>query len=365
MWNKMNALIALAVFFVCGCSLIAGREDVTSLIKQAPLKFTFIETLRNQASLRGEGFKEVASNQDSAGTLQSPISVFADAFRVYVVDSAPSGRIFIFDRGERTATILDRNAFSSANPAATNLTSPDGKNFTPIAADGTAITPLEPHGIVVDLNGIIYVSDALQGKVFGYDRKGRLLMTIGRGGGLLQPLGLAIDTRRNRIYIADAHAHQVRVFSTTGDFLGNSLFDINSTAKASEGFKSPSAVAIDSADCLYVLDGIRRRVYVYGSDAKFIRTFSVFDDAWGGAVRPKGIAVDSRGDIYVTDTVSNSIYIFGPDGSLLLTWGATGSPAGDFMAPAGISIDAHDSIYIADQLNSRIQHFLLTFERSE
>ena len=371
----MNAMMktviisfALSSVVMSGCAVLVGNEDTEAQTSQAPLKIISIETLRNQQSLRGEGFKDVAFNTNSADTLQLPVSVFADAFKVYVVDKAPTSRIFIFNRGERTVTILDRTKIKAANSGV--LVDPSGvpvpdSGENPVAFDGSSIVPIVPSGIAVDMSGDIFVADSQQGRVFGYDSNGRLLMTFGRTGGILHPSGLAIDNRRGRLYIADEHAHQVKVFSTTGDPMGNSLFTVSGSNKASEGFKFPSSVALDRAGNLYVLDSTRRRVYVYDPDAKFIRVFAVHHDTWGGALRPKGIAVDSMGHVYITDMVSNSVFIFNPDGALLLNWGRTGVVGGDFMMPAGIFIDSQDSIYIADQTNGRVQHFNFSMNRPE
>jgi len=323
-----RAVSILVVLFLAtsGCSLMLGREDAN------PFGFFLVykETLRNEASLQGEGLKDLAYATDRAGTLQRPNSVFADQFRVYVTDATPA-RVFLFDRGTRTATVV-------AIPAA--------------PSEGSLVSPT---GIVADVAGTIFVSDSQQGRVFGYDRSGKLLYVLGRFGEFAFPSGLAIDTVRNRLYITDAQAHQVKVF----DMLGNRLFDISGSGKKEDSFKFPGAVVIARNGDLYVLDTLRRGVYVYDPDGIYMRTISVAsaDTASGVAIQPKGVALDSDGHLYVTDAVSNTILVFDKDGRFLFTWGKTGSLNGDFWTPAGIFIDEHDQIYIADQTNGRVQVF--------
>ena len=317
----------LIVLSVTGCTFLAGKEDSGAPGLDAQhLRLNYVETLRNQASLRGEGFRDVVYTSGTPTSLQRPNSVFADAFRVYVTDQTQPPRVFIFDRGDRTASIL----------------------AVPVPpAEGKLLNPL---GIAVDIGNVIYVADAQQGKVFGYDRNGALLLVFGKTGDLAYPTGIAIDKRRNRIYIADSHAHLIRAFT----MLGDRLFDIGQES-ADYRLKSPVGIALDKEGRIHVLDSQSRRVLIYDPDGRFLRKFPLSRGTVGDSIKPRGIAVDSVGHIYVTDGVNNNILIFESDGSFLRTWGKTGNLSGDFWTPEGLFIDERDMIYIADQTNSRVQ----------
>ena len=320
------------LIFVCaclvatlGCSAIIGKEDT---LTYQGLSMRFVETLRNEASLRGESLKERATNTNRATTLQQPNGVFADAFRVYVTDASPSPRVFVFDRGLSKVNILD-----SVLPREVKL--------------------VAPGGITVDAGQTIWVSDSAQGRVFGYDPNGKLLFIIGQMGELSYPVGLARDIRNNRLYVADAHAHRVKVFSTNG----TRLFEIGAGTTREEEFKFPGAIALDREGNLYVLDTLSRRIQVYDGSGKFLKGFGLAGSVPGLAVKPSGIAVDSDGHLYVTDAASNNVLIFDRNGMFLFTWGATGGLIGEFWTPAGIFIDDRDYIYIADRTNGRVQTF--------
>ena len=321
-------ILLLAVLTTAGCSLIMGTEDAPA---QKVLSFRFVETLRNEASLRGESLRESAPNADRATTLQQPNSVYADAFRVYVTDFLPA-RVFVFDRGERKTTILDNTS---------------------------QIKLINPGAITVDAIGTVWVSDTTQGRVFGFDRFGKLLYTIGKMAEIGLPSGLASDHRRNRLYVADEHSHQVKVFDSLGGrvYEGSRVLEIGTSGRPAEDLKFPGALTLDREGNLYVLDTVRRRVQVYAPDGKFVRGVNFSGTTPGQAVNPKGIALDSEGHLYVTDMVSNNVLVFDREGVLLLTWGRTGTLIGDFWSPAGIFIDDQDTIYIADQTNSRVQVF--------
>ena len=329
--NRTRLLIAvLSIAVAClGCTVIAGKEDSGAYGQgEKQIRLTYVATLRNQASLRTEAFRDVLHTTGTPTTLQlqRPYGVYADAFRVYVTDQTQPARIFIFDRGERTVRVL-------AIPAP--------------PAEGKL---LSPTGIVVDSTNVIYVADAPQGRVFGYDLNGTLLTAFGKLGDLSHPLAVAFDKRWGRIYVADSHAHLVKVFN----LIGERLPDIGADGPVDKRLRSPVALALDKNGRLYVLDGQRKHVYLF-DEGKFINRVPLSQGAPGGSPKPRGLAVDSAGHIYVADSVNNNILIFESDGSFLMTWGKSGFVRGDFLTPQGLFIDERDQIYIADQTNGRIQ----------
>jgi DNA-binding beta-propeller fold protein YncE len=322
-------MIALVSLGVCGCAILAGTDDGQGLPGGPQMRF--VETLRNQESLKGEGWRENSIlSSPTASSLQRPNSVYADDFKVYVTDrsmdsSVTSARVFVFDRGARTVTILDQ-------------------------AKGVKL--LNPSGIVVDASGVIFVADAQQGRVFGYDLQGRNLYTIGKRGELQFPAGLAADRKRNKLYVADAHAHVVKVFDNIGMF----LYDVGTTSGPGE-LKQPVAVALDRTGAVYVLDARRKRVAIYDGEGSYLRSFALTNDSPAAPLKPLGLAVDAEGRLLVTDEASSNVLIYDNKGTLLTTWGKNGRLVGDFWLPAGIFIDDRNMIYVADQMNSRVQEF--------
>jgi DNA-binding beta-propeller fold protein YncE len=286
--------------------------------------------LRNEASLRGEAFKEIDIPRDpalSAVTLQRPTGVFADAFRVYVTD-ANLQKVFIFDRGSRTVKFIQ--------PAA-----------------GSEAAFSRPSGVAVDAANVVYVADSQKGMVFGFDLNGNPLATIGRWAPLTAPSGVAVDRAMSRLYVADPQGRRVRVFTTVN---GDLVFDLTNTS-AGEAFRSPRAVALDRSGNLLVLDDRAMRVYVFDPTGKVLRAFPLRSEGMLVPTRPRGIAVDSAGHVYITDDMANGIFIYDADGTFLQRWGRPGSLTGEFQSPEGIFIDNADLIYVADQVNGRVQVF--------
>jgi len=70
---------------------------------------------------------------------------------------------------------------------------------------------------------------------------------------------------------------------------------------------------------------------------------------------PSAIAMDAAGDLYVLDTGNHRIQKFGPDGKYLATYGRQGQGPGEFYYPAWLAIDAKGFIYVTDPNNQRIQ----------
>jgi DNA-binding beta-propeller fold protein YncE len=323
-------LSGFVVLAVSGCAMLAGKDEGQGPAGREAIRISFVEMLRNEASLRGEAFREIDIPRDpalSTVTLQRPIGVFADAFRVYVTD-ANLQKVFIFDRGSRTVTFIQPAALSEAA-------------FS------------RPSGVAVDAANVVYVADSQKGMVFGFDLNGNPLSTIARWAPLTAPAGLAVDRMTNRLYVADPQGRRVRVFTTVN---GELVSDLTNAAPG-EAFRSPRAVALDKAGNLLVLDDKALRVTVVEPSGKVLRVFPLRAEGLLVPTRPRGIAVDSAGHVYITDDMANGIFIYDVDGTFLQRWGRPGSLTGEFQSPEGIYIDNADLIYVADQVNGRVQVF--------
>jgi len=70
---------------------------------------------------------------------------------------------------------------------------------------------------------------------------------------------------------------------------------------------------------------------------------------------PSAIAVDGAGNIYILDTGNHRVQKFGPDGKYLATLGRQGQGPGEFYFPAWLDVDAKGFLYVSDPNNQRIQ----------
>jgi hypothetical protein len=176
-----------------------------------------------------------------------------------------------------------------------------------------------PHGIHVDRQGNVWVTDSLPpgdskeglaGKahiVVKFSPEGKVLMTLGKAGVAGDPPGLLnepcdVATAPNGdIFVADGHSGQ------------------NSNATA-------STVS---------------RIVKYSRDGKYIKTIGKWGSGPGEFKTPHGIAFDSRGRLFVADRGNVRLQILDQEGKFLEEWK-------QFSRLSGIYIDKNDMLYGAD-----------------
>jgi len=208
----------------------------------------------------------------------------------------------------------------------------------------------EPVAVAI-LGDRLYVSDSTAARIHVFNFAGGC-----EGGWVLdrgsRPAGLAIDTARARLYVADAAMHQVLGFSPQGQ----PVLQFGSRGGAAGEFNYPTWLAVDADGNLYVSDALNFRVQIFDPDGKLLGLFGNQGDGSGDLARPKGIGVDRNGTIYLVDALFDAVQMFDRAGRYLMVFGARGSEPGHFSLPAGLAIDG-DRIYVADSFNQRVQIF--------
>lgn len=209
-----------------------------------------------------------------------------------------------------------------------------------------------PTGIALGPQGRVLVVDAELGIVAQLDRQGNPGASFGRGL-LKRPTGLAYDPRGKRIFVADTHAHDIKVF----DEQGNLLKVIGRRGGGDGEFNFPTYLAFTRGE-LYVTDTLNSRVQVFSSEGDLLRLkFGALGLYIGNLVRPKGVAVDSVGNIYVVESYYDHLLVFNRRGEFLMAVGGLGQKTGKFYLPSGVWVDSHDRVFVADTFNGRIVLF--------
>ena len=235
-----------------------------------------------------------------------------------------------------------------------------------------------PHGIHVDRDGNIWVTDArapeadelqkLPGEkdkgsvVVKFSPEGKVLMTLGKRGvrgnppeALTDPTDVVTDPANGDVYVAESHTNvtdpnlvgRVSVFDKNGKFLRT----IGRTGTGPGEFRTPHALEFDSQGRLIVADRHNHRIQVLTKDGKFVREYDDFG-------RTSGLAIDKNDVIYTADSESTERVHPGwlrgirtgnlKDGKVDVFIPPHKTDAPDGAMGEGIAIDAAGNIYTAE-----------------
>lgn len=200
-------------------------------------------------------------------------------------------------------------------------TMPAGWKFGRVSAVGT------------DSTGSVYVFQRgpKADPLIVFDAKGRYLRSWGRG--LFgSPHGLRVD-REDNVWVTDSGDHQVMKFTRDGRLL-LALGIKGRSGSDSRTFDRPTDIGFAPSGNLYVTDGYgNARVVEFTREGKFVRAWGSYGTGPGQFNTPHAIAVDYKGLLYVSDRENNRIQIFGPEGKFLRQWKHLGATQGIHITP--------------------------------
>ena len=250
-----------------------------------------------------------------------------------------------------------------------------------------------PDGITLDAGGNVYFGDNGGSAIRKIDTNG-IITTIagGNGPGSTGDGGPALDARvgspqsvvvdsNGNVFFAETTTHRVRridavtqiITTVAGD--GTGAFGGDGGPAVDAQLHTPSGIAFDSVDNLYIADRTNnriRRVDAISGDITTIAgngTPGFSGDgglASGSQVRlPEAITVDSDDNIYVVDTANVRVRKIDTTTGIIDTvagnggfgFGGDNGPAVDaqFESPQYAVVDAAGNIYIADRGNDRVR----------
>jgi sugar lactone lactonase YvrE len=186
------------------------------------------------------------------------------------------------------------------------------------------------------------------------------------------PFGIVVDSKGN-VYVSDAGENN-RIRKITPDGIvatiagGEEGFQDGQGASAR--FNTPSALALDAQDNLYVADTGNNAIRKVTPDGT-VTTIAGggpagFQDGPAREARfnaPVGVAVDGKGNVYVADTYNDRIRKVTTEGQVTTIAGGTASPgyldgpamSASFDTPCGIVVAPTGELYIADTGNNAIR----------
>ena len=182
-----------------------------------------------------------------------------------------------------------------------------------------------PHGIHVDRDGNIWVTD-------GRDNR------VGRGRGAAADAPLPPQP-------AVIYGHQIFKFSPDGQLL--MTLGTKGGGRDSLFFWQPNDVLVTPNGDIFVAEGhasnatANARILKFDRTGKLIKTFGSYGYGASQFRGPHSLAMDSKGRLFVADRGNRRIQIFDQDGKHLDTWY-------QFSRISGIHIDANDTLYAID-----------------
>ena len=193
----------------------------------------------------------------------------------YGVAVSSHGQLYVADTAARRVFAFD----------------PDAKEVSFVGEDTTTRLN-KPVGVAVDERDVVYVADATLKRVLGFSSSGQPVVAIGHEGELANPSGLAIDRKRQRLYVADAAKHHVLCYSTVD---GAPVATIGTRGAEPGEFNFPTNLAVDGQGRLFVADTLNFRIQIFDVEGHYLKSFGTLGDGPGSLNRPKGLGVDSEG----------------------------------------------------------------------
>ena len=234
-----------------------------------------------------------------------------------------------------------------------------------------------PYSVAVDSSGNLFIADQDNHRIRRVDYKTGIITTVAS---VNSPAGIAVDSGGN-LYIADGSNNRIRKVDrgtgiiTTVAGNGTRGFSGDNGAATAASLNFPNAVALDSSNNLYIVDGgnyrIRKMDHVTGIISTVAgngtRGFSGDNGTATSASlnSPYGVTIDSNGSLYFADLSASRIRKVDSGTGIITTVAGNGiqgyggdngaATAASFDYPRDVTADSSGNLYIADYINNRIR----------
>ena len=175
-----------------------------------------------------------------------------------------------------------------------------------------------PHGIHVDADGNVWITDTMRNlegtkghQVIKFSPEGEVLLTLGQAGvrgsepGVLnEPCDVATAPNGD-IFVSDGHSGQNanRPEGSTGRIVkfspkGEYIMEWGEIGDGPGQFRTPHGIAFDSRGRLFVADRGNHRIQIFDQDGNHLDSYHQFS-------RISGIFIDAEDNLYAIDSESN------------------------------------------------------------
>ena len=194
---------------------------------------------------------------------------------------------------------------------------------------------ISPAGIDVDEDDSVYMTDCSAGKLYKFDKAGKLIKAAPEKGKMDTPRGVTVSSKY--VFVCESGKHQIRVYSKDLELVKR----IGQKGSKEGELNGVRNMTVSKEGNFYICDTFNDRIQLWNSEGEHMRTF-----CW--LRRPQDVVMFEE-LLYVTQ--ENSVSIFSKDSSPLKSFGE--SP----FDPFGVHVDCNGFIYVCDFNNSRIKIF--------
>ena len=270
------------------------------------------------------------------------------------------GEVLVFHRADRLWTGVEIYDSPIATPTILKVEAATGRYLGELGAGQFGM----PHGLSVDQDDNIWVTDVALHQVFKLSPQGEVLMTLGVRGEagadarhFNQPTDVAISEEGD-FYVSDGYGNnRVVKFNSEGEF----LFDWGRKGQQAGEFDLPHGIVLDAEGLVYVADRGNKRVQIFDQDGAYLRQWK--SEAMG---RPWGLGLGPDNHIYVVDggdldlqAERDHVVKMDLQGNILAKWGSYGKGDGQFMWAHDLAVDESSNVYVGDVFfGMRIQKFI-------
>jgi peptidylamidoglycolate lyase len=267
--------------------------------------------------------------------------------------------VFVFHRGSRRW----QTPFPTDPIATATVTILDGQTGRLINSWG-ADEFIMPHGLTIDREDNVWLTDVGLHQVFKFNHEGKLLLTLGergKSGADSSHFNLPTDVAvlpDGSFYVSDGYKN-TRVVKFAAD--GRYEFEWGTKGDDPGQFKLPHGIAVDAQGRVYVCDRSNSRIQIFDARGKFL-------DQWKGIHlgRPYGVEVAADGHVFIIDGGEPSLkpsergkaVELDAEGRVLDTFGAFGREPGQFQLGHDIAVAPDGSVYVAEGTGQRVQKFV-------
>ena len=277
------------------------------------------------------------------------------------VDVDSHGAVFVFHRAGRTwqeplpTTPIQR-------PTIAVFDGPSGRLLRQWGGGLFAM----PHGLTIDREDNVWVTDVALHQVFKFSPSGALLLTVGERAvpgsderHFNRPTDVAV-LPDGSFYVSDGYRN-TRIVHFAAD--GRFLLQWGRPGNGPGEFNVPHAIKVDSEGHVYVADRENDRIQVFTADGRFIAQWR--SPRMG---RPYSLALIGRGLVAVADGGEqpeqgpdrSGVSLVNQSGAVVSTFGRFGNYDGQFRMAHDVAADRQGNLYVVDITGQRVQKFVAT-----